>query len=175
VHLHAFSEAFRSETFNARKLITGRDLDARVARWGATHLAHFVEVALLMLTSEQRALLAQRLRDHAAHRPSYWARKPLTARRCTWRSERGTRWPRPGGMTLARDYLHVHSNPPTPCRLAGPCGRCCMCLPEQPPSRQHSCVRNGSSSRWGRASTCPSPLSARGRVQQRRAHVRDQD
>jgi hypothetical protein len=68
-HLHAFGEAFRSDTFDARKLITGGDLDARVARWGAAHLAHFVEVAILVLTSDQRTVLAQRLRDHAAEGP----------------------------------------------------------------------------------------------------------
>ena len=38
--------------------------------WGAAHLARFVEAATPILTPDQRASLAERLREHAAHDPS---------------------------------------------------------------------------------------------------------
>jgi len=68
-HLHAFGDAFRGETFDAKNLTTAGDADTHVAVWGAAHLANFVETALLVLTADQRAQLAQHLREHAAHGP----------------------------------------------------------------------------------------------------------
>ena len=44
--------------------------NAHLVGWGAAQMAHFVETASPVLTSEQRAKLAQRLRDHASHNPS---------------------------------------------------------------------------------------------------------
>ncbi len=66
-HLHSFGDAFRSEAFDAKSLATASDANRQVAGWGAAHLAHLVEAALLVLTAEQRAELAQRLREHASH------------------------------------------------------------------------------------------------------------
>jgi Spy/CpxP family protein refolding chaperone len=68
-HLQAFGDAFRAETFDAKKLMTANDANAHVAGWGAAHLASFVETAVLVLTPDQRAQLAQHLREHAAHGP----------------------------------------------------------------------------------------------------------
>jgi Spy/CpxP family protein refolding chaperone len=66
-HLHAFSNAFRSEVFDAKNLTSASDANTHVAGWGAAHLASFVETALLILTPDQRSQLAQELREHAAH------------------------------------------------------------------------------------------------------------
>jgi Spy/CpxP family protein refolding chaperone len=38
--------------------------------WGAAHSAHFLETVSPVLTPEQRAKLAQMLREHATHNPS---------------------------------------------------------------------------------------------------------
>jgi len=64
-YVHAFGDAFRGEVFDARKLTSAPDV--RIAGWGAAHLAHFVEAAVLVLNSDQRAALAQHLREHATH------------------------------------------------------------------------------------------------------------
>jgi Spy/CpxP family protein refolding chaperone len=69
-HLRAFGDAFRSETFQARALTTASDANTHLVGWGAARLAHFVETVSPLLTPEQRALLAQRLREHANHNPS---------------------------------------------------------------------------------------------------------
>ena len=63
--LRAFGAAFREPTFDARTL----PANPHLVGWGAAHLARVVEVMRPVLTPEQRALLAQRLRDHAAHEP----------------------------------------------------------------------------------------------------------
>jgi Spy/CpxP family protein refolding chaperone len=65
--LHAFGDAFESDSFDAKKLTTVNDANALVAGWGAGHMAHFVEATLLVLTADQRAELAQHLRSHASH------------------------------------------------------------------------------------------------------------
>jgi Spy/CpxP family protein refolding chaperone len=66
-HLRAFGEAFRREKFDARLLTTANGANAHLAGWGAAHLAHFIEAARPVLTPDQRARLAQKLREHAAH------------------------------------------------------------------------------------------------------------
>lgn len=66
----AFGDAFRSETFDARVLTAARRADAELASWGSTHLARLVETAMPVLTAQQRATLAARLREHATHNPS---------------------------------------------------------------------------------------------------------
>lgn len=63
--MRAFGAAFRAPTFDARTL----PANPHLVGWGAAHLARVVEVMRPVLTPEQRALLAQRLRDHAAHDP----------------------------------------------------------------------------------------------------------
>jgi Spy/CpxP family protein refolding chaperone len=67
--LNAFGDAFRSETFDARALQTGT-ASSPVVEWGAAGLARFVEAASSVLTQDQRAKLAQKLREHAAHDPN---------------------------------------------------------------------------------------------------------
>jgi Spy/CpxP family protein refolding chaperone len=68
-HLRAFSEAFRSPAFDARTLPTGAAANPHLVGWGAAHLARVIEVMRPVLTPEQRATLAQRLREHARHEP----------------------------------------------------------------------------------------------------------
>ncbi len=69
-HVHAFGDAFRGERFDARALTTTNGTDARLAGWGATHLALLVETMSAVLTPDQRAGLAQILRAHATHDPN---------------------------------------------------------------------------------------------------------
>jgi Spy/CpxP family protein refolding chaperone len=61
--LRAFADAFRRDTFDARAMAL--PFDARVVGWGAVHLARVVEAMAPILNDEQRALLQQKLRDHA--------------------------------------------------------------------------------------------------------------
>ncbi len=69
-HIHRFADAFRAEAFDARTLTAAGGADSRVATWGATKMAHFLEAAAPALTPEQRTKLAQILREHAAHDPT---------------------------------------------------------------------------------------------------------
>jgi Spy/CpxP family protein refolding chaperone len=69
-HVHAFGDAFRGETFDARLLTTGTAANTGLVGWGAAHLAHVVETMAPLLTPEQRATLANKLREHATHGPS---------------------------------------------------------------------------------------------------------
>ncbi len=69
-HLKGFGDAFRSDKFEAKALTTASDANAHAAGWGAAHMAHFVETVSPLLTTGQRALLAQRLREHANHDPA---------------------------------------------------------------------------------------------------------
>jgi Spy/CpxP family protein refolding chaperone len=69
-HLRAFGDAFRSEKFDANELTTASSANAHMIDWGATQMAHFVETVNPVLTPDQRAKLAQRLREHATHNPS---------------------------------------------------------------------------------------------------------
>jgi Spy/CpxP family protein refolding chaperone len=75
VHLRAFGDAFRSETFDARTLTTAPDANAHLAGWGAAYMANFVEAVSLVLTPSQRVQFAEKLREHADHNPS-GARNP---------------------------------------------------------------------------------------------------
>jgi len=64
--LRAFGDAFRNETFDARTLTAAGSANAHMARWGASQVAQFVETVVLVLTLDQRAKLASRLRENAA-------------------------------------------------------------------------------------------------------------
>ncbi len=68
-HLRAFGEAFRSESFDARSLATARDTNSHLAGWGAAYMAQFIEAVSPVLGPDQRAKLAQHLREHSAHDP----------------------------------------------------------------------------------------------------------
>ena len=69
-HLKGFGDAFRSDKFEAKALTTASDANAHAAGWGAAHMAHFVETVSPLLTTEQRGVLAHRLREHANHDPA---------------------------------------------------------------------------------------------------------
>jgi Spy/CpxP family protein refolding chaperone len=70
-YLRAFGDAFRADVFDAHALAKARDgADARVAGRGAGLMASFVEAVNPVLTPEQRADFALRLREHATHNPS---------------------------------------------------------------------------------------------------------
>jgi Spy/CpxP family protein refolding chaperone len=64
-HLQTFATAFKSDTFDAKKLTGAKLANDHVARWGATRRARFIEAATPVLTPEQRTKLAGILRDHA--------------------------------------------------------------------------------------------------------------
>lgn len=69
-HLHAFGDAFRSETFDAKSLTTANAVNAHMVGWGAAHMVYFIDTVGPVLTQEQRVAFAERLREHAAHDPS---------------------------------------------------------------------------------------------------------
>jgi len=69
-HLQAFAAAFKSETFDAKKLAGAKVANGHLARWGATRRERFLEVATPVLTPEQRAKLAQIIRDRASQTES---------------------------------------------------------------------------------------------------------
>lgn len=69
-HLRAFGDAFLGETYDARALTAANGVNAHMVGRGAAHMARFVEAASPILTPDQRAKLAQRLRQHSTHDPS---------------------------------------------------------------------------------------------------------
>jgi Spy/CpxP family protein refolding chaperone len=66
-HLRAFATAFKAEAFNAKSLTSAKAANGHMARWGATRRARFLEAAAPVLTPEQRAKLAEAIRDRASH------------------------------------------------------------------------------------------------------------
>jgi Spy/CpxP family protein refolding chaperone len=64
-HLHAFGKAFASDAFDARTLTTGGSASAHIATWGAMRMARIYEAVNPVLTIDQRAKLAQLLRQNA--------------------------------------------------------------------------------------------------------------
>ena len=65
--IREFGDAFRSEKFDAKALAGANVANTHLAGWGAAHLAHFVEAVSPVLTPDQRAEFAQRLREHSVH------------------------------------------------------------------------------------------------------------
>jgi Spy/CpxP family protein refolding chaperone len=65
-HLQALGPAFKSDKFDAKTLKGAKGADGHMARWGATRRARFIEAATPVLTPEERAKLAQMIRDRAA-------------------------------------------------------------------------------------------------------------
>jgi hypothetical protein len=61
----ALSTAFKSDKFDAKKVAGGKAASGHMAKWGATRMVRFVEVALPVLTPEQRTGLAAVLRERA--------------------------------------------------------------------------------------------------------------
>jgi Spy/CpxP family protein refolding chaperone len=66
-HLHAFSTAFESSSFDAKTLTTADVVNAHLGTWGAARMAHFYEAVTPVLTPEQRTKLAEHVREHANH------------------------------------------------------------------------------------------------------------
>jgi Spy/CpxP family protein refolding chaperone len=64
--VHALAEAFRSNQLDARA-VDREHPAAELAGWGAAHLARVVAAMGPILTTDQRARLAQKLIDHASH------------------------------------------------------------------------------------------------------------
>jgi Spy/CpxP family protein refolding chaperone len=66
-YLRSFGDAFRGDKFDAKVFTRANDANAHLAGWGAAHLAHFIEAVSPVLTPDQRAEFAQRLREHSVH------------------------------------------------------------------------------------------------------------
>jgi Spy/CpxP family protein refolding chaperone len=71
-HVQAFMTAFAADTFDA-KAVTN-NANAEVATHGARRMAFFYETVTPLLTPEQRATLADHLRQHASHQPAVSSR-----------------------------------------------------------------------------------------------------
>jgi hypothetical protein len=67
-HVQAFSDAFISESFDAKSIRV--NTDASLSTGGARRMAVFYETVTPALTPEQRAALAAHLREHSGHQPS---------------------------------------------------------------------------------------------------------
>jgi Spy/CpxP family protein refolding chaperone len=65
-HLRAFATAFKADSFDAKKLTNAKMANGHLARWGATRRERFLEAAAPVLTPDQRAKLAQMIRDRAS-------------------------------------------------------------------------------------------------------------
>jgi Spy/CpxP family protein refolding chaperone len=65
-HIRAFGEAFRADVFDARA-IPGGGADTELTAFGAARVARFYEAVDPVLTGEQRAKLAEILREHASY------------------------------------------------------------------------------------------------------------
>ncbi len=69
-HIKALVVAFKGETFSAKSLPGSNAAGAHMAQWGATRAARFFEAAAPVLSPDQRAKLAQSIRDRASRTPS---------------------------------------------------------------------------------------------------------
>lgn len=66
-YIRDFSQAFKSDTFDAASLKSASSANGHMAAWGAGRLAHFCEVVNPMLNNEQRQKLVELLREHLTH------------------------------------------------------------------------------------------------------------
>jgi len=69
-HLQAFGASFKADSFDAHALAGASAAGGHMAKWGATRMARFLEAAAPVLTPDQRAKLAQLIRDRAGRRAS---------------------------------------------------------------------------------------------------------
>jgi Spy/CpxP family protein refolding chaperone len=69
-HLQAFGTAFKADKFDARSMAGASAAGGHMAKWGATRMARFLEAAAPVLTPDQRAKLAQLIRDRAGQHAS---------------------------------------------------------------------------------------------------------
>lgn len=63
-YVDAFSQAFVGDNFDAASLHTAEAANVHIAKFGAARTARFYEVVTPVLTPEQRARLADHLREH---------------------------------------------------------------------------------------------------------------
>jgi hypothetical protein len=71
-HVQAFATAFIGESFDARSVTA--NANSHLATHGSMRMAIFYETVAPMLTGEQRAKLAEDLREHANHQPAVSAK-----------------------------------------------------------------------------------------------------
>jgi Spy/CpxP family protein refolding chaperone len=64
-HMKAFGTAFNGETFDAKTLSTADPANTKIASWGASRMEHFYQALAPVLTADQRAKVADKLREHA--------------------------------------------------------------------------------------------------------------
>jgi Spy/CpxP family protein refolding chaperone len=69
-HLKAFGDAFQGDTFDAKTLTTGRDVNAHMAVWGMRRMIRLYEALTPVLTPEQRAKVSELIRRHANYKRS---------------------------------------------------------------------------------------------------------
>jgi Spy/CpxP family protein refolding chaperone len=65
--ISAFGEAFEAPSFDAKTIKSADTVDAHLANWGSTTMAHFYEAVVPVLTPDQRTKLAERVREHGNH------------------------------------------------------------------------------------------------------------
>jgi Spy/CpxP family protein refolding chaperone len=64
-HMTAFAGAFPGAVFDAKALSTGTPESTGLTTWGAARMAHFYEALAPVLTVDQRAKVADKVRRHA--------------------------------------------------------------------------------------------------------------
>ncbi|HLK38384.1 MAG TPA: hypothetical protein VKU41_16590 [Polyangiaceae bacterium] len=69
-HMQAFATAFKADKFDAKKLTGAKAAAGHMAKWGAARMARFLEIAVPVLTPDQRTKLAGILREHTGHTES---------------------------------------------------------------------------------------------------------
>ncbi len=65
-YIKAFDTAFVADTFDAKKLPTSATDNNRIVAWGAERMGRFYEALAPVLTADQRAKVADKLRQRAA-------------------------------------------------------------------------------------------------------------
>lgn len=64
-HMKAFATAFVADTFDAKTLSTADPANTKIASWGANRMVRFYQALTPVLTADQRAKIADKLREHA--------------------------------------------------------------------------------------------------------------
>ncbi|HSQ66771.1 MAG TPA: Spy/CpxP family protein refolding chaperone [Polyangiaceae bacterium] len=66
-YVKQLEKAFASDSFEAKALDHADEVNRALDGWGAAHLARFCEAVMPVLTADQRARLADMLREHLSH------------------------------------------------------------------------------------------------------------
>jgi Spy/CpxP family protein refolding chaperone len=64
-HAKAFGTAFVADSFDAKTLTTADPANTKIAAWGANRMIRFYQALTPVLTPDQRAKIADKLREHA--------------------------------------------------------------------------------------------------------------